>query len=126
MFYFFSSDNTNNANTDPLNISSQTPPSEEVGSAGTTKRSFAALNENSEEANVGTVGSTPTGGDDEFRRKKRKDETNKEGKATTQRNTSNYTFKVVLKLTLYFLQTVAIVPYNLLTLESHNYCCHLL
>lgn len=96
IFLFSSSDNAAGNNTDPLNISSQTPPSDEGGNSVTTKRSFAESNENSDEPNVGNVGATPSG-DDEFRRKKRKDETGKEGKSTTQRNTGK---NIILELVI--------------------------
>lgn len=90
--FFCSVDNSSANNTDPLSTTSQTQSSEE-GNTGTTKRSFAESNENSEESNVGNPVST-AGGDDESRRKKRKDETGKEGKSTTQRNTGLF-FRLV-------------------------------
>lgn len=65
--------------------------STEDSNTGTSKRTFAESNENSEETVTG-AGSTSTGGDEDSRRKKRKDETGKEGKATTQRNTSKFLF----------------------------------
>lgn len=90
---FNSSDNASGTNADSLSITGQNQPSDQSNTG--TKRSFAESNENAEKSTAVSTGSD-TGVDEESRRKKRKDESGKEGKSIPQRSIGKHWFNVPL------------------------------
>lgn len=82
-YNFFHSSDSANVNSTDCPSTGQSQHSDD-SNTGAVKRTFAESTENSEENNAANTGATA---DEESRRKKRKDETGKEGKSTPQRNT---------------------------------------